>query len=94
MFSIVVSYQAEVDLDSAGKWYDKKLPGLSIRFFNEIEEYLDKIQNNPFAFSVRKEGSNTRRCGLKKFPYNVYLPLKMIVYSCWRFYTNQDRHAL
>lgn len=76
MVSIVVSYQAEADLDNAGKWYDKKLRGLSIRLFDEIDEYLNKIQNNPFSFSVRKEGSDTRRCGLKKFPYNIYFTVE------------------
>jgi hypothetical protein len=53
------------------------LPGLSIRLFDEIDEYLNKIPNNPFSFSVRKASSDTRRCGLKKSPYNIILLLKM-----------------
>ena len=72
MFEVIVSLEAEIYIEESGKWYDKRLAGLSLRFFDEINEYILKIQNNPLSFSARKKGSDVRRCSLKKFPFNIF----------------------
>lgn len=55
MFGIIISLEAEIDVEMSGEWYDKRLAGLSFRFYDEIQEHILKIQSNPLSFSVRKK---------------------------------------
>lgn len=61
---------AQTELDEAIKFYEHQLPGLGIRFFNEIKKAVDRICFMPEAYY--KIGENTRRCLLKAFPYAIH----------------------
>ncbi len=58
---------ASIELDEAVGFYDHQLPGLGLRFFQEIGETIERIRFMPDAWP--KIGERTRRCIMKAFPY-------------------------
>lgn len=58
---------ATIELDEAIKYYEHQLPGLGIRFFQEINASIERISFTPKAWV--KIGERTHRCLIKNFPY-------------------------
>ncbi|MFH2047523.1 MAG: type II toxin-antitoxin system RelE/ParE family toxin [Pseudomonadota bacterium] len=58
---------ANNELDEAVRYYNHQLPGLGVRFFQEIAAAIERIELMPEAWT--KIGEQTRRCILKGFPY-------------------------
>ena len=42
--------QAQVDVRDAAGWYEDQKKGLGIRFLDELDHVLSRIQGNPFQF--------------------------------------------
>jgi plasmid stabilization system protein ParE len=61
---------AGIELDEAIRYYDHQLPGLGLRFFQEVEASIDRIKLMPKAWT--KIGEQTRRCFAKGFPYALH----------------------
>jgi len=56
-----------VELDEAVRYYDHQLPGLSFRFYQEVEAAIERIKLMPDEWT--KIGRHMRRCTLIDFPY-------------------------
>jgi plasmid stabilization system protein ParE len=61
---------ASKELDEAIRYYDHQLPGLGLRFYQEVEATIERIKFMPKAWT--KIGKETRRCLIKGFPYALY----------------------
>jgi len=67
---IIITAFAEEDLKLAVGWYASQRDGLDIEFIQEIENTIQRIQQNPRQFAyVRKQ---IRMSIVKRFPYGVY----------------------
>jgi plasmid stabilization system protein ParE len=58
---------ANAELDEAVRYYDRELPGLGFRFFQEVDAAIERICLFPEGWP--KIGKRMRRCLLKGFPY-------------------------
>jgi plasmid stabilization system protein ParE len=69
-YRIIITAFAEEDLKLAAGWYAAQRDRLDIEFIQEIENTIQRIQQNPRQFAiVRKQ---IRMSIVKRFPYGVY----------------------
>ena len=61
--------EAEADIDGAMLWYFEEDPELAARFSVELEQVLDRVLENPRAWTEIEPG--IRRALLRKFPYAI-----------------------
>ncbi|MCX6290418.1 MAG: type II toxin-antitoxin system RelE/ParE family toxin [Bacteroidetes bacterium] len=67
---LLLSDDAEHDIDEAFLWYEFQSAGLGKKFIRALESGFITIdlQPNAFPFALR----NIRKFVIKKFPFNVY----------------------
>ncbi len=69
-YQIIITPEAEKDLDEAFKRYEKNSPGLGVEFLNCVDESLKVIQDTPEIYqNVYK---NIRRALTHRFPYGIF----------------------
>jgi toxin ParE2 len=61
--------QAKSELLHAVEYYEGQLSGLGQRFWNEVDQHINWIAENPEVSQVRSGGY--RRVNLRVFPYYV-----------------------
>jgi hypothetical protein len=62
MYAIEINYKAEAEIDSIAKWYDKKVPGLSFRFYDDLDATIKSISQYPSAYSYYNVQKKIRKC--------------------------------
>src|SRR5688572_25200220 len=67
---IILSPDAQADLDSAARWYRRVNIDLSRRFRAEVAATLLRVMRHPNSFVCVK--SVTRRALMTRFPYSIY----------------------
>jgi plasmid stabilization system protein ParE len=72
--TVVFRPEADEEVRSARAWYEAQSPGLGIQFAHAIEQAIDAIATNPFAFRTVRAG--TRRAVVRRFPYGVFFHLR------------------
>ena len=64
---------ATEDLDAAGEWYDRQLPGLSLDLLDAVEDAIELIIQRPAAW--QRDGivadREIRRFVMRRFPFSV-----------------------
>ena len=75
-YHIEFSEEAEIDANTAGFYYDSKVPGLSFRFFDDLRNALLSLKTNPFTFHIYHNFHPIRRCNLEIFPYAIYFTVE------------------
>ncbi len=70
IFTIVISSEAETDIDEAFLWYEFQALGLGERFVFFVDKGFNSIVNMPESFSVAF--IDLRKFVMEKFPYNIY----------------------
>lgn len=70
MFNAELLADAEDELAEAFDWYEEQQEGLGIRFYREIDYYINLMESNPYLFSV-KYTNELRAASLNKFPYLI-----------------------
>ncbi len=70
MFEILISDDAENDLDNIWNWYESQKSGLGKVFITSFEKTLEILES--FPLSKTKIKPNLHRCLLHKFPFGVY----------------------
>ena len=70
-YEITFLQPAAEELESAVSWYEDKRSGLGFDFIEEVEEYLNLIQDNPYLFEKYKNRSNLHKVPLIRFPYSI-----------------------
>lgn len=79
-FSISYFEDVTVDVKEAKAWYKKRQLSLEKRFSESIKTAILKLQENPFAYSVRHK--NIRIAHPKTFPYGIH------------FYISDDKNQI
>ena len=70
MYQLLVRRQAQLDVEEAALWYERKRVGLGFRLIGEIDAVLRRIESAPLQFP--KNAPDVRRGLLRKFPYSIY----------------------
>ena len=68
-WKVIIEDLAQLDLQEAYEWYEKKKTGLGEEFLDEFEETIKKIERNPFHASYYHKQS--RSAALERFPYEA-----------------------
>jgi mRNA-degrading endonuclease RelE of RelBE toxin-antitoxin system len=71
--------EARAEAIEAAAWYDREKFGLGVQLLNEIEQALDRIENDPQGFPQWEFPSgpdDIRRYVLKRFPYVVLFTIQ------------------
>lgn len=67
---LVVQPQSDLDIQAAAVWYENQRDGLGVRFLDELDLVLHRIEANPRQFPCLE--GDVRRALLRNFPYGVY----------------------
>jgi len=70
MRELFTRLQAQLDVEEAASWYERRRPGLGLRFLDELDYVLQRVAAAPFQFPAIHPG--VRRALLNRFPYSVY----------------------
>jgi len=88
-YKILVQPEAENDLISAARWYEKKLKGLGESYLLSVDSTIQAIMQNPELFPIIING--IRRALIRKFPFSVfYLIDKERINIIAVFHTSRD----
>lgn len=68
-FTTVLDPRAIRDIQQVIDYYEKQQPGLGEQFEDILNEYLHKLEQNPF-FQIRYD--NVHCFPLKKYPYMIH----------------------
>ena len=60
---------AQADLAEAVRYYEQAVPGLGIKFLDEVELAVQRILLQPEAWT--RVAPHHRRCRTRRFPYGV-----------------------
>jgi plasmid stabilization system protein ParE len=75
-YGVEFSREAELEADAAGEYYDIKVPGLGLRFLDDLNEAIQSMGNNPLSCHVYSAIPAIRRCNLSIFPYAIYFTIE------------------
>lgn len=66
-----VEFHAEAlaELQDAAEYYEARQAGLGARFLDMVDEALERIARDPFAWSPTDE--DVRRCLVRVFPFGI-----------------------
>ena len=76
---IIFSKIAKQELDDAVLYYELEYQGLGKRFKEEVRKSIIRISEYPEAWSI--EHGEIRKCTLHKFPINLSIQSKAIIFS-------------
>ena len=72
-YNLIVTEDAEDDLESANDWYEAKQQGLGSKFLLSVRNCITLIVKNPFAFA--KVYLDIRKANTKKYPYSLFFSI-------------------
>lgn len=71
---VVLTAEAEADLDEAAQWYEQRRAGLGVDLVVQVREALVRVERNPQIPPVVHAG--IRRTSVQRFPYGVFYRLR------------------
>lgn len=76
MSNIQVIWRKEAirEAQEARKWYHQKDPPAALRFLNELDEAVDRVQANPLDSLVHELGTRVRI--FRRFPYQIIFRMR------------------
>jgi len=83
---LVLQPEAEEDIRSARRWYERQSPGLGNEFLRAAEASLAKVERTPELYAAVDQA--TRRARLRRFPYAVYYEIeseRIVIYAVWHY---------
>ena len=66
---ILITPEAEADIEEAYRWYEERLGGLGADFLGCLENGIESIRSNPETHPVVYR--NVRRLLIRRFPYGI-----------------------
>lgn len=69
-YEVIVRPLAELDLDSAQRWYEHQRAGLGDEFRDAVDQLLIRLSETPLIYPVVHR--RIHRAVLQRFPYLVY----------------------
>lgn len=88
-YELEIVEEAIYDIKDAFDYYESKRKGLGNRFIETIEYYIQRIQNYPEHFQVKRKPY--REAYIRDFPFIIIYEIKskkVTVYSIFNTYTN------
>lgn len=67
---VVLTAEAEADLDEAAQWYEQRSVGLGSALVARVRDALRRIGDNPELYPEVHPG--VRRIAVRRFPYGVF----------------------
>jgi len=52
-YELIIKPEAEFDIAETMRWYDEKQRELGLRFIDDLDQKITKIQTNPLHYQVR-----------------------------------------
>ncbi len=92
-YSLVLLSSAVQDIQEAYDWYKTKNKDLALRFYDEVDDNINFIKDNPLSFFTKYNGY--RQAPLKIFPFLIVYKVKkeqILIYSV--FHTSKDPKRL
>jgi toxin ParE1/3/4 len=89
---LIFTPAARAELLEAEDWYETKLAGLGVRFREEVEATVLRLQKNPHQFPVVFR--DVHRARLRKFPYGLFFRIEigvLVVIACFHGSRNPQR---
>lgn len=74
MYQIDFRDKAKEDTDTGFCYYESRRPGLGFDFLHEVELFLEKLKQNPFAYSYFDEPY--RQGKIARFPYLIIFEIQ------------------
>ncbi len=81
---VIFTPAARAELLDAQDWYEARHPGLGVRFRDEVEAAVLRLQENPHQFPIVFR--DVRRARLRKFPYGLFFRVEisaLVVIACF-----------
>jgi plasmid stabilization system protein ParE len=69
MGQVTIHPDAQRELNETIAYYEEVREGLGREFNDEVTRFIQRIQENPRRYSIRRQ--EVRRANLARFPYNV-----------------------
>ncbi|MGD1900674.1 MAG: type II toxin-antitoxin system RelE/ParE family toxin [Geitlerinemataceae cyanobacterium] len=88
-FDLIITPEAERDIETAFEWYDTRSSALGSEFIRELDRCFGQIQQFPQASPAIYR--DIRRKQVKRFPYGLFyriLDSQIAVIAC--FHAKQD----
>ena len=70
-YKIIFLKPASEELEESFYWYENKRLNLGLELIEEIEYYLNLIENNPLLFEKYNDKEDLRRIPLIRFPFLI-----------------------
>ncbi|MGB9235957.1 MAG: type II toxin-antitoxin system RelE/ParE family toxin [Terriglobales bacterium] len=89
---VIFTLAAQVELVDAEDWYEAKLPGLGMRFREEVDATVARLRENPHQFPAVFR--DVHRARLRKFPYGLFFRIEvdaLVVIACFHGSRNPQR---
>lgn len=89
IYELEIVEEADLEIIDAYLYYESKQFGLGENFLDELDQYFEKICENPKHFEIKRK--NYREAYIRKFPYLIIFEMeekKVVVYSV--FNTSQN----
>lgn len=80
---LVVSPEAEADIEEAAQWYLERSRELSSAFSEMVERAVSSVADHPFRY--RKIQEEVRRAPLDRFPYQIAYEVfddEVVIWAC------------
>jgi toxin ParE1/3/4 len=91
-YRLVVTEDAELDIEDAMDWYENEQKGLGRKYLNSVTDCFKAILKNPLAFATIF--LKIRKANTKKFPYSVFYQIggnEVIVFAVIHSHRSEKR---
>jgi plasmid stabilization system protein ParE len=82
-FTLFVKAEAIQDMKEAFDWYENKRTGLGTEFLNEVDEFFNRITQNPEHYQSYR---NQRVAVMHRFPFKIVYEVEretIVVYAVY-----------
>ncbi len=91
-YKLLVKAEAIQDMTEAFEWYENKRMGLGSEFLNEVDDYFDRIAQNPEHY----QSYRTQRVAvMHRFPYKIAYEIEqeetIVVYAVYHHKRNPEK---
>jgi hypothetical protein len=74
-YEIIISPEAENELNISKEFYESKQEGLGKDFVGEVDNTINRIAENPEQFPKVKQ-KQVRKANVNRFPFGIYFAVK------------------
>ena len=90
IFKLLIKDEAIQDMLEAFDWYESKQAGLETEFLNEVDEYQNRISQNPQQYQIHK---SQHIAVMHRFPFKIVYEIEgetIVVYAVYHDKRNPE----